>query len=138
MWQKKLNCSLLFNKKSYEVFDFHFFSYFWNSKHLFERIYPPGSKSEALHLGVQLILLYFIRIPLLITETFFLFWWSVVGSGWSPTFWFFESLDNNMVYTLGIYVYIYIYISIVINSEKILVGLISISWWFARHSSKSL
>ena len=36
-------------------------------------IYPPGSKSEALQLGVQLILLYFIRIPLLITETFFYF-----------------------------------------------------------------
>ena len=72
----------------------------------FNCFYPPGSKSEALQLGVQLILLYFIRIPLLITETFFLFWWSVVGGGWSATFWFFKSLDNNMVYTLGIYVYI--------------------------------
>ena len=28
------------------------------------------------------------------------------GGGWGPTFWFFKSLDNNMVYTLGIYVYI--------------------------------
>ena len=40
--------------------------------------YPPGSKSEALQLGVYLILLYFIRIILLSAETFFLFWWSVV------------------------------------------------------------
>ena len=35
----------------------------------------------------------------------FLFWWSVVGGRWSSTFWFFKSLDNNMLYTLGIYVY---------------------------------
>ena len=78
---------------------------------LYLTINYPGSKSEALQLGVQLILLYFIRIPLLITETFFYFggeWW-VVGGGWGPTFWFFKSLDNNMVYTLGIYVYIYNY-----------------------------
>ena len=35
--------------------------------------YPPGpgSKSEALQLGVHLILLYFIRISLLSAETFF-------------------------------------------------------------------
>ena len=31
------------------------------------------------------------------------------GGWWCPTFWFFKSLDNNMVYTLGIYVYIYNY-----------------------------
>ena len=40
--------------------------------------YPPGSKSEALQLGVYLILLYFIRIILLSAETFFDFggrWW---------------------------------------------------------------
>ena len=49
----------------------------------------------------------------------------MVGGGWGPTFWFSKSLDNNMVYTLGIYVYIYI--TIVINAEKILVGFISIS-----------
>ena len=56
--------------------------------------------------------------------------------GWCATFWF-KSLDNNMVYTLGIYVYIYIYITTVTNAEKILVGFISISWGFARHFSKS-
>ena len=42
------------------------------------------------------------------TETFFYFdggWW-VVGGGWVTTFWFFKSLDINMVYTLGVYVYI--------------------------------
>ena len=33
--------------------------------------YPPKSKSEALQLGVHLILLYFIRISLLSAETFF-------------------------------------------------------------------
>ena len=30
-----------------------------------------------------------------------------LGSGWVATFWFFKSLDINMVYTSGIYVYIY-------------------------------
>ena len=70
--------------------------------------YPPGSKSEALQLGVHLILSYFIRISLLSAETFFYFGvgWLVVGGGWMPTFWFFKSLDINMVYTLGVYVYI--------------------------------
>ena len=37
----------------------------------FQINYPPGSKSEALQLGVHLILLYFIRISLLSAETFF-------------------------------------------------------------------
>ena len=40
--------------------------------------YLPGSKSEALQLGVHLTLLYFIRNSLLSAETFFLFWWLVV------------------------------------------------------------
>ena len=62
--------------------------------------YPPGSKSEALQLAVHLILLYFIRISFLM-ETFFYF-----GGGWGPTFWFFKSLDIDVVYTLGVYVYI--------------------------------
>ena len=85
--------------------------------------YPPGSKSEALRLGVHLILLYFIRISLLTPETFFYFdggWWVVgggwwmVGGGWlvvdgwwSTTFGFFKSLYNNMVYTLGIFINVY-------------------------------
>ena len=30
-----------------------------------------------------------------------------VDGGWGPTFWFFKSLDINMVYSLGIYVCIY-------------------------------
>ena len=30
----------------------------------------------------------------------------MVGGGWGPTFWFFKSLDNNMVYSLGIDIYI--------------------------------
>ena len=65
-------------------------------------IYPPGSKSVALQLGVHLILLYFIRISLLCAETFFFI--LMVGGGWwmGPTFWFFKSLDINMVYTLGV------------------------------------
>ena len=67
------------------------------------RHYPPGSKSEALQLGVHLILLYFIRISLLSAVTSFLFWWSLGGGGWGTTFWFFKSLDINMVYTLDIY-----------------------------------
>ena len=41
--------------------------------------YPPGSKCEALRLGVHLILLYFIRILVLGTEIIFLFgWWMVI------------------------------------------------------------
>ena len=32
-------------------------------------------------------------------------WW-VVDGGWGTTFWFFKSLDINMVYTLDVYVYI--------------------------------
>ena len=35
--------------------------------------YPPGSKCEALRLGVHLILLYFIRISLLTRRFFFYF-----------------------------------------------------------------
>ena len=32
----------------------------------------------------------------------FILW--MVGGGWGPTFLFFKSLDNNMVYSLGIYI----------------------------------
>ena len=66
-------------------------------------IYPPGSKSEALRLGVHLILLYFIRISLLSAEIIFLFGCGC-GCGWR-TFFVFKSLDNNMVYTSYIDVY---------------------------------
>ena len=41
--------------------------------------YPPGSKSEALQLGVHLILLYFIRISLLLRRLFLFLWWVVDG-----------------------------------------------------------
>ena len=66
----------------------------------------PGRKSEALQLGDHLILLYFISISLLIPEIFVLFirGWRVGGAR-CPTFVFFKSLDNNMVYSLGIDVY---------------------------------
>ena len=47
-------------------------------------IYLPGSKCEALRLGVYLILLYFIRISLSTPKTFFLFgWWKVEGGRWT-------------------------------------------------------
>ena len=48
--------------------------------HYITKIYRPGSKCEALQLGVHLILLYFIRISLLSAETFFFNgWWMVDG-----------------------------------------------------------
>ena len=31
----------------------------------------------------------------------------VVVGGWGATFWFFKSLDTNMVYISGIYIYMY-------------------------------
>ena len=62
------------------------------SRLLYVICYSPGSKSEALQLGVQLILLYFIRIPLLITETFFLFWWWMVDG--CPLF----SSSNHLIF----------------------------------------
>ena len=44
--------------------------------------FPHGSKSEALRLGVHLILLYFIWISLWTPETFFLFGRWMVDGGW--------------------------------------------------------
>ena len=66
----------------------------------------PGNKCEALRLGVHLILLYFIRISLSTPKTFFVI--SLGGGGWGvavSNFLFFKSLDNNMVYSLGIGIY---------------------------------
>ena len=48
-------------------------------------------------------------------ETYVLFWWWMVdGGGWGvgggwvlPTFWFFKSLDNTMVNSLGIYIFVH-------------------------------
>ena len=74
----------------------------------------PGSKCEALQLGVHLILLYFIRILVVGTEIIFLFcgcgcWCGCgcgCGCGWR-TFFVFKSLNNNMVYTSDIDVCVY-------------------------------
>ena len=73
-------------------------------------IYPPGSKCEALRLGVHLILLYFIRILVVGTEIIFLFCGCGCGCGcWCGwrTFFVFKSLDNNMIYSSYITMYIY-------------------------------
>ena len=43
-----------------------------------------------------------------------------MDGGWGTTFWFFKSLDINMVYTFGLY--LDIYIAIVINADKISCG----------------
>ena len=67
---------------------------------LWTLFYPPGSKSEALQLGVHFILLYFISIWSWVRKLFFFDGW------WVTTFWFLKSLDINMVYTLNVYVYI--------------------------------
>ena len=58
----------------------------FNRKYCF---YPPGSKSEALRLGVHLILLYFIGSHLQPRRLLF-----YLGGGRWPTFWFFKSLDK--------------------------------------------
>ena len=66
---------------------------FYSLDRIDQLIFPPGSKYEALRLGVHSILLYYIRILLLIPKIFVLF-----SGRW--TFLFFKSLDNNMMYTL--------------------------------------
>ena len=96
-------------------------------------IYPPGSKCEALRIGVHVSLLYFIRFSLSTPKTFF---YSVDG-GWGTTFLVFKFLYKNMVYTLenGGYIYIYIYIFV---HNKFLVGLILWrSWGVAPKFSKT-
>ena len=76
------------------------------------KIYPPGSKCEALRLGVHLILLYFIKIGILSAETFFLFWWMVGGGWWVvggvPLFGS-SNLFILIWYILLVYVYIFSY-----------------------------
>ena len=67
----------------------------------------PGSKSEALQLGVHLIPIYFIRISFFSVEIFFYFGggWSVVGDVWVPFFGF----SNHMIliwYILKVSMYI--------------------------------
>ena len=84
--------------------------------------YPPGSKREALQLGVHLILLYFIRIWILSAGTFFLFGWWMVGGVQ-----LFGSLNLLIIIwyllqeTSGIDVYVYIWESVQNNS---VIGLI--------------
>ena len=66
--------------------------------------FPRRSKCEALGLGIQLILLYFIRIFFWVRRLFFIL---MVGGGWArPTFWFFTSLNNIKEYNLGVDVYL--------------------------------
>merc|ERR1712035_98987 len=71
--------------------------------------FPPGSKSEALRLGAHLILFYFIGSHSPPRRFFFYLVgggrWEVDG-GWWATFWFFKSLDNIMVNSLGIDIYV--------------------------------
>ena len=71
--------------------------------------YPLGRKCEAFLLGVQLILLYFIRISLLYPKTFFYLGVDVgvgVDVDGGLFFFVFKSLENNMVYSLAIGIYI--------------------------------
>ena len=49
-------------------------------------------------------------------------WWGVEGHLGCPTFLFFKSLDNNMVYSLGVYVYVYICIQEKLLQAKSLLG----------------
>ena len=63
-------------------------------------IWEPNKRS-VFPTGVHLILLYFIRISLLTPKIIVLLWCGC-GCGWR-TFFVFKSLDNNMVYSLGIY-----------------------------------
>ena len=75
--------------------------------------------SEAFPLEFHLILLYFIRISLPTPKIFILFGWGV-----TDFFFYFKSLDNNMVYTLDI--------------GKFIVGLtFSANWRVAQKFSKS-
>ena len=78
-------------------------------------VYPPGIKSEALRLEVHLILFYFppasesetLRLRVHLILFYFIgchspprrFLFYLVGGGMWATFWFFKSLDNNMVYS---------------------------------------
>ena len=66
--------------------------------------FPPGSKCEALGLGVHFILIYFIMISFLNPKIFFYFrggGWTVEG-GRFPTFMVFNFLENRMVSTRNI------------------------------------
>ena len=80
-------------------------SYCHRNTYAYFKNYPPGSKCEALRLGVHLILLYFIRILVVGTEIIFLFCWCWGGCWWR-TFFVFKSLNNKMVYTSVIDVYV--------------------------------
>ena len=61
---------------------------------------PHRSKCEALALGVHLVFLCFIRISLLDPEDFCFI--RIRDEGWWYTFWIFNYLYNNMVYTSDI------------------------------------
>ena len=89
---------------------------------------PWENRNEAFTLGVYLILSCFISISLSTPKTFVLFWcWCWCGCGcWWRTFFVFESLENNTVYSLNTGVYIHIYIFV---QNKFLVDLIFSSSW---------
>ena len=87
-------------KRFLHILWFSVLFWWWMVSNFFRFYIPPGSRSEALHLGVQLfllmiyppealqlgvhlILLYFIRIWILSAEIFSLFGrWRVEGGGW--------------------------------------------------------
>ena len=69
--------------------------------------WEANKRSVSLVGSIWLTLLYYIRIWILSAEIIFLFWWWRVGGGRWATFWFFKSLDNNMIYSSGIYIFVY-------------------------------
>ena len=136
-------CQWLFGSKflilGFVMYSIHEWSWKILSNH------PPGSKSEALRLGVHLILLYFDRISILSAETFFYF------DGRWRTFWFCKYLSSFLVYSWHVYVYIYIYIKY-ICAHQFCYGFnignkletwptvikITISTWFFLNHTKSI
>ena len=70
--------------------------------------WEANKRSVSLVGSIWLTLLYYIRISLLSAEINVLFWWWMVDGGWVlATFWFFKSLDNTMVNSLGIYIFVH-------------------------------
>ena len=73
-------------------------------------IFPPGSKCEALRLGVHLILLYLIRISLLITATF-------------------PPESKSVALELGIHLILLYFIRISVLSAETFFYLVGGGWW---------
>ena len=73
-------------------------------------IYPPGKRVRSLSArGPFDSLIFYYDLTLHPEDFCFIFggWWWMVDSGWGATFWF-NSLDNNIVYRSGIDIYMYI------------------------------